>query len=128
MTFDGVIEVGEPGQTLVDLAAGTASLVERFGPTTAALVQRIGFTASQEVEFELLVADRAEKPLTEGESDPPAASAASAPGVVRFGRLEEVPEKLLAMETWLSQYGPSCLFELDVRVPRSPTAVHDSLC
>ena len=125
LTFDGVVEEAEAGQTLVDLAAGAASVVERFGPQTAAFVRRVRFTPNQELEFDVAVLGRTESTSAGGGS---VQGVPPAPGVVRFGRIEEVPEKLLSLETWLTTYKTECLFELDVRVPRSPTAVHDSLC
>jgi hypothetical protein len=55
-------------------------------------------------------------------------AALAAGGEVRFGSVEDLDDKIVAMETVLGDVDTTCLELLDVRVPGSPALTRHQRC
>lgn len=114
--IDGLVGGAQPGQTLVELAAGATGLIPRFGPVTRERVQRLRFVNDRELELLL-------SPSVFPEDAAP--ELAKEPLVVKFGTLDRAGEKLLDLETFLTQVDQNCIVRIDVKVPHAPTPLRD---
>ena len=117
VVLDGLAADAQPGQVLVELAAGATGLIQRFGPRTADRVERIRFVGDREIELIL-----SPSPFPEGTPE----DLAKTPVVVRFGTLERASDKLVDLEALLEQVEQLCIVRIDVKVIRSPTPLRNS--
>lgn len=116
LVIDGVVAGAQPGQTLVELAVGAMGLLQRLGPLSKERVQRVRFVADRELELLL-----SPSPFPQDTPE----QRATEPLVVRFGTLDRAGEKLLDLETFLSQVDQLCVIRIDVKVAHSPTPLRD---
>jgi cell division protein FtsQ len=104
-TVAGVVEGAVEGGHLVTSAARPLAMLESLGPAAADRVSQVRYVEDGVVELGIEPA-----------------------GAVRFGEVDEVDRKLVALETILVRVVDTCLDTIDVRVPEAPVVTRVPSC
>ncbi|MDY7104522.1 MAG: FtsQ-type POTRA domain-containing protein, partial [Actinomycetota bacterium] len=104
-TVAGVVEGAVPGGHLATGASRPLAVLDSLGPAAAGRVSHVRYVDDDQVELVLLPE-----------------------GSVRFGEVDEVDEKIVALETVLVRVDDTCLDTIDVRVPDAPVVTRVPTC
>ena len=125
LQIDGYVVGGQRGLQLSDRATAGLALAARLPLDVAERTASLRFPDPDGVD---LVVDPEGDPGQRPEPPPSGPDLPAPYAVVHLGSTSATDEKLLAAATVLDQVDPTCLAEIDVRVPAKPVVTRRSGC
>ena len=126
LQVDGYVIGGQRGTQLSERATAGLALAARLPLDVARRTASLRFPDPDGID---LVVDPLDSPGAQRPDPPPSGPDLPAPyAVVHLGSISAADEKLLAASTVLDQVDPTCLAEIDVRVPAKPVVTRRSGC
>jgi UDP-N-acetylmuramate dehydrogenase len=126
LQVDGYVIGGQRGMQLSQRATEGLALAAQLPLDVARRTASLRFPDPDGID---LVVDPEDPPSQQRPDPPPSGPDLPAPyAVVHLGSTSAADEKLLAASTVLDQVDPTCLAEIDVRVPAKPVVTRRSGC